>query len=135
MKYHRTIEAIPYSFIPNHTLTIEALSHSLLSGRELRIILFIMRQTDGYLREEDQISSAYFHARTGMDKSNLSHTLKRLQKLNILIISPGRPPTYRVNSPDAWDHSIFVKLDETPRQNQRETSSKMTRNSYVLKIT
>ena len=127
MKSKRTISYIPYSFVPNHTPTIEALSRSRLSSREFRLILFIMRQTDGYLREEDPISPSFFHTKTGIDKSNLSHALKRIHKLNIITITPGQPPTYSVNPPDTWNHSVFVSNDEKSRQNEREDSSKMTK--------
>lgn len=127
MKHQRTISYIPYSFIPNHTAIIEALARSRLSGREFRIILFIMRQTDGYLREQDQISSAFFHTNTGIDKSNLPHTLKKLANLKILTIFPGRPPSYQVNPPAQWHPSIFVKNDEETRQIRRDDSSEMTK--------
>ena len=120
-KYRRTIECIPYSFVPNHTATIEALMRTRLSGREFRIVLFIMRQTDGYLREEDQISPDFFARKTGIDKRNLVHALKRLIHSGIVRrVDNTNPPTYAVNPPTQWHKSIFVEIDET-------RSSKSTR--------
>lgn len=113
-KYRRTIECIPYSFVPNHTATIEALTMTRLSGREFRIVLFIMRQTDGYLREEDQISPDFFARKTGIDKRNLAHALRRLIHSGIVRrVDNTSPPTYTVNPPSQWHKSIFVKIDET----------------------
>ena len=117
-KYRRTIECIPYSFVPNHTATIEALTRTRLSGREFRIVLFIMRQTDGYLREEDQISPDFFARKTGIDKRNLAHALKRLIHSSIVRrVDNTTPPTYAVNPPNQWHKSIFVKIDETRSSN------------------
>jgi len=116
----RTISYIPYSFCPNHTATIEALARAKFSGRDFRIILLIMRQTDGYLREEDQISPDYFARKTGLSKSNLSHAIRRLAKLHVITITPGKPPTYSVNPPTQWKPGAFVQMDES-------NSSKWTR--------
>ena len=117
----RTISYIPYSFVPNHTATIEALARSKLSGRQFRMVLFIMRQTDGYLRNEDRISPTFFARNTGISKGNVPRILASLKKLKIITILPGRPPTYSVNPPGHWDRSVLVKNDE-------ENSSDSTRN-------
>lgn len=117
-KYRRTIECIPYSFVPNHTPTIEALSRTRLSGREFRIVLFIMRQTDGYLREEDQISPDFFARKTGIDRRNLGHALRRLIHSGIVRRGDNtNPPTYAVNPPSQWHKSIFVEIDATHPSN------------------
>lgn len=112
MKPKRTIDSIQYSFVPNHTATMEALAMSSLSGRDFRIVLLILRQTNGYLREEDQISPAFFARRTGLSKSNLSHAIKRLTHLQVISVKPGRPPTYSVNPPQRWKPEAFVQMDE-----------------------
>lgn len=108
----RTNKVIQYSFVPNHTATMEALARSKLSGREFRVVLFIMRQTNGYLREEDQISPPFFERKTGISRTNVPHVLARLQKLRIVSITPGKPPTYSVNPPQRWKSEVFVKIDE-----------------------
>ena len=112
MTTKRTISYIPYSFVPNHTPTIEALACSRLSGREFRIVLFIMRQTDGSLRDEDQISPSFFARKTAIPKSHISHALARLKKLKIISVSPGHPPTYSVNPPSRWDKASFAENGE-----------------------
>lgn len=111
-KPKRISSYIQYSFVPNHTATIEALCRSKLSGRDFRVVLFIMRQTDGYLRNEDQISPGFFEQRTGISKSNISHVLARLIKFKIIVMIGGHPPIYSVTPPDQWDKSLFVKIDE-----------------------
>ena len=127
----RTVDSINYSFVPNHTVTMEALSIARLSGREFRIVLFIMRQTNGYLREEDQISPDYFARKTGIDKPNLSHSLARLIKLNIVRRAAGTsPPTYSVTHPSYWDRSIFVKNDEISSSNLTNVLVKNDEKSY-----
>jgi len=108
----RTVSYIPYSFVPNHTATIEALALSKLSARELRTVLFIMRQTDGYLRNEDQIAPDYFAHKTAIGKDHISHILARLRKLNIINVVPGRPPTYSVNPPCQWKKQAFAENGE-----------------------
>ena len=107
MKPKRTISYIPYTFCPNHTATIEALATARLSGREFRVVLLIMRQTDGYLREEDRISPGFFARKTGIGHRNTSRVLARLNKLGIVAITPGKPPAYSVNRPDRWNNDIF----------------------------
>lgn len=113
----RSNRVIQYSFVPNHTATMEALARAKLSGREFRIVLFIMRQTNGYLREEDEITPAYFELKTGITRTNLSHVLKRLTKLRIVNVIPGTPPTYSVNPPQRWKKEVFVKIDEGDSSN------------------
>ena len=125
MKPKRTIDGIPYSFCPNHTATIEALATARLSGREFRVVLFIMRQTNGYLREEDQISLRFFRERTGITKSNLCHVLARLSDLNIVAIGPGKPPAYSVNPPEKWkSEALSARFVE----NDNESLSDLTTN-------
>jgi phage replication O-like protein O len=99
---------IQYSFIPNHTATMEALARSRLSGREFRIVLLIMRQTNGYLREEDQITPAFFQKKTGIGKDHLPHVISKLQNLGIITTTPGNPPFYSVQPPQHWKAEAFT---------------------------
>jgi phage replication O-like protein O len=121
MRTTRTVSYIPYSFVPNHTATIEALARSKLSGRQFRVVLFIMRQTDGYLRNEDRIRPDYFARNTGIGKDHVPHILSSLKKLNIITVKPGTPPFYSVNPPDQWSPTVFAKNGDPP-------SPKMARN-------
>lgn len=128
MRPSRTVSYIPYSFVPNHTATIEALARSKLSGRQIRTVLFIMRQTDGYLRNEDRISPAYFSRNTGISKDHMPHVLSRLKTLSVIDILPGRPPTYSVNPPDLWHQSAFAKIGENPSPKMAKTLAKFGEN-------
>ena len=123
----RTISYIPYSFCPNHTSTIEALARSKLSGREFRIVLLILRQTDGYLRNEDQLSPTFISAKTGISKLNISHATARLKELGIIIITPGKIKTYSVNPPHLWSEKAFVKSDNSFVKSDERHSSNLTR--------
>ena len=109
----RTVSyGIPYSFVPNHTTVIEALARSKLSGREMRILLFIMRQTDGYLRNEDAIKPEFFASKTGIGKDHVPHVLSGLHHKNIIAITPGRPPSYSVRPPGEWSRAVFAENGE-----------------------
>ena len=124
MRTTRTVSYIPYSFVPNHTATIEALALSRLSARELRTVLFIMRQTDGYLRNEDQIAPAFFARNTAIGKDHIPQVLARLRKLNIINVTPGKPPTYSVNPPNKWSKSAFAKNGESDSPNPARNLAK-----------
>lgn len=113
----RTVSYIPYSFVPNHTATIEALARSQLSGRQFRAVLFIMRQTDGYLRNEDSIRPGFFTRNTSIGKDHVPHVLKSLQNLRVITIRPGNPPTYSVNPPADWKDAAFANPGERTSPN------------------
>jgi len=135
----RTVSYIPYSFVPNHTRTIEALARSNLSGRQFRTVLFIMRQTDGYLRNEDSISPAFFARNTGISKDHVPHVLSSLKKLNIITALPGSPHTYSVNPPEFWRQGAFAKSGEksppNPARNLAKNGENQLRPKDNLKTT
>jgi hypothetical protein len=133
MRPNRTVSYIPYSFVPNHTATIEALARSKLSGRQIRTVLFIMRQTDGYLRNEDRISPAFFARNTGISKDHMPHVLTRLKTLTIIAILPGHPPTYSVNPPDHWSPAAFAKTGENPSPKMAKPLAKFGENRSSTK--
>ena len=85
---------------------MEALPLTKLSGRDFRVLLFILGQTDGYHRTEDKIKPAFFVERTGLDKSNIRVTVARLRKLHVIAKS-GQ--FYEVLPPDKWDKEIFIE--------------------------
>jgi phage replication O-like protein O len=130
MRTTRTVSYIPYSFVPNHTATIEALARSRLSGRQIRTVLFIMRQTDGYLRDEDRISPGFFARKTGIGKDHMPHVLRRLEALNIIAVTQGHPPTYSVNPPDSWRPAAFAKNGEPPSPKMATTHAKFGENPF-----
>jgi len=99
-------EKINYQFDPYRKDVMKALCLTKLSGRDFRVLLFILGQTDGYHRSEDKIREAFFAERTGLDKSNVRVTIARLRKLN-MIVKHGY--FYAVLPPDQWDKGVFVE--------------------------
>ena len=97
---------IDYQFDPYRKEVMRALCLTKLSGRDFRVLLFILGQTDGYHRSEDKIKPAFFVERIGLDKSNVRVTIARLRKLN-MIVKQGS--FYAVLPPDQWDKEIFVE--------------------------
>ena len=101
---------------------MEALVRCRLSGKEIRAVLFIMNQTDGYLREEDTIKPAFWEERANIPKSNLSHTLARLRDWKVI---SQQKYSFKVNPPRDWDPQAFIKAPQTAN------SSKMTKPKLV----
>ncbi len=97
---------IPYEFNAYRREVMTALCLTKLSGRDFRVLLFILGQTDGYHRPEDKIKPLFFVERTGLDKSNIRVTIARLRKLHIIAKSSS---FYTVLPPDQWDKDIFVE--------------------------
>jgi len=99
-------EKIDYQFDPYRKEVMKALCLTKLSGRDFRVLLFLLAQTDGYHRTEDKIKPGYFVERTGLDKSNVRVVIARLRKLN-LIRKTGQ--FYEVLPPDKWDREVFIE--------------------------
>jgi len=99
-------EKIPYQFDPYRKEVMRALCLTKLSGRDFRVLLFVLGQTDGYHRTEDKIKPAFFEERTGLDKSNVRVVIARLRKLNIIT---KHGSFYEVLPPAQWDKGIFVE--------------------------
>ena len=97
---------IPYDFNAYRREVMKALCLTKLSGRDFRVLLLILGQTDGYHRSQDKIKPAFFVERTGLDKSNIRVTIARLRKLN-MIDKVGL--FYEVLPPNQWDKEIFVE--------------------------
>jgi len=57
-------EKIQYSFVPNHRETMMALARARLRSQEFRLVVALLNQTDGYLRDQDEISSTFWQAIT-----------------------------------------------------------------------
>lgn len=106
----KALESINYSFVPNHQATMEALARARLSGREFRAILFILNQTDGYLRPDDTIRPAFFEERTGISKAHLANALTRLRHWNIVW---QQKHVFKVNPPQQWAAEAFADSPKT----------------------
>jgi phage replication O-like protein O len=63
----------------------EALARTQMSGYESRILWFLLRKTYGWSKKSDLISLAQFVDGTGIDKTHVANTLKRLAERNIVI--------------------------------------------------
>ena len=63
---------------------IEIMIRSNLSGRELRVILTIIRKTNGWNKREDKIPGSQIARLTGIEKGNVSKTIKRLIKRKVI---------------------------------------------------
>ena len=72
-----------FTKIPNKIL--EALSQTKLTSYEYRVLLFIIRKTYGWNKETDWIALSQFYESTGILKPNISRTLKKLERRNIII--------------------------------------------------
>lgn len=105
-------ERIQYSFVPNHRETMQALALAKFSNQEFRVIIALLNQTDGYLREEDELSSSFWQALTFMGRQSIHATLGRLVSLGI-ITKNGRK--YKVNHPNAWAPEVFKPQRITQR--------------------
>lgn len=108
------IERIQYSFVPNHTETIEALARAKFSNEEFRIIMALLRYTNGYLQEENSLSLIKLHEITDISKPHLCHKIKRLLDLHVL--SRRDKTVYKVNLPKEWNNSVFSLSSNGPLQ-------------------
>jgi|GEM_PF-3636098 len=98
------VERIQYSFVPNHRDTMQALARAKFNNCEFRIIVALMNQTDGYLREEDELSTGFWQSITLMGRQSVSSALSSLLSLSV-ICRNGR--AYRLNHPNQWDPGLF----------------------------
>lgn len=66
---------------------LEALARSRLSGRELRIILLILRESFGYQRKEAVLSLRDIQLRTGIAKAHVSQALSSMRVTNVVRVT------------------------------------------------
>jgi phage replication O-like protein O len=78
-----------------------------LSGEEWQVLWVIIRKTFGWQKEADWISLSQFETLTGIKKSNIIRTLKKLLSKNIVIkIDNGDKTKYAFNRDfDTWEQS------------------------------
>lgn len=106
-----------------------------LSAREFRVVLLIMRQTDGYLRGEDQISPDFFSKKTAIPKSHVSHAVARLKQWGVIAVRPGNPPFYAVRPSPDWAPEAFAENGEPGTHASPKTANglpKTAKNRYTL---
>lgn len=100
----KAIENINYSFVPNHRETMRALAMANLTTDEFSVVIALLNQTNGYLREEDEISSTFWQSLTFMRRTSVHRVLKRLIAKNVISRDGNR---YRANHPNQWSPDIF----------------------------
>jgi phage replication O-like protein O len=97
-------EKIQYSFVPNHRETMQALARAKFNNQEFRVVIALLNQTNGYLRQEDELSSAFWQALTFMSRQHVHTTLNKLVSLGVIAKNEHR---YKVNHPNAWSPEVF----------------------------
>ncbi len=97
-------ESIHYSFVPNHRETMQALARASLTNQEYRVIIALLNQTNGRLKEDDAISSTFWQALTLMSRQSVHASLQRLGALGVIGSNGGR---YKMTHPNVWDPRIF----------------------------
>ena len=100
----KAIENINYSFVPNHRETMRALAMANLTTDEFSVVIALLNQTNGYLREEDEISSTFWQSLTFMRRTSVHRVLKRLIAKNIISRNGNR---YKANHPNQWAPDVF----------------------------
>ncbi|MCW5118604.1 replication protein [Burkholderia cenocepacia] len=78
----------PFTRIPNNLL--DAILAARLGARQLNVLLAIIRKTYGYNKTVDEIGLGQLRDMTGIDKANLSRTVRELETLRIVTRSAGR---------------------------------------------
>ena len=97
------IQKSGYTRIDNKLL--EALCLLNISCSELRIMLYIIRMTNGFNRSFAELPLAEIAGAVGMKKANVSRALKKLKELDLIELHPNRgirPQTISVNSCEKW---------------------------------
>ncbi len=79
---------------------MEALAKAPLTGRQFRLVLLIMNQTDGYLKDTDHLGPKFLVQRTGMSKANCYHVLAELKSM--VIVESPKPGIFKVLPPEHW---------------------------------
>ena len=64
---------------------LEAICRTEFTGREIRIVLFVIRATYGWNKKKFPLSKSYIAEGTGISVRNVSRIVKRLVNRNILI--------------------------------------------------
>jgi len=104
----RSVEKIQYSFVPNHRETMMALARAKLTNQEFRLVIALLNQTNGYLRDKDEISSTFWQAITLMSRASINHTLGRLLERKVVVKEAVEDKTfYRINHPNHWAPEVF----------------------------
>lgn len=100
-----------YTAIANEIM--DALIDIRLPGEAMRILLIIIRQTYGWNKKSDKISLTQFIEKTRMQKPNIIRALKRLEKMNMIVIKKdtGKTSEYKLNkNHDLWSKGVSKQI-------------------------
>lgn len=59
------------------------------SGRQIKVLMAIIRKTYGFNKKSDEIGLSQFQKMTGLDPKHVSIVLQELEQLNVVTITPG----------------------------------------------
>ena len=82
-----------YTPIANEIM--EALAKIRISGKAMQILWFILRKTYGWHKKSDYIALSQFVSGTGLTKSSVCKSVKKLINMNIIIVKKGN---YGINN-------------------------------------
>ena len=90
---------------------LEAICKTEFTGRELRIVLFIIRATYGWNKKKFPLSKSYIAEGTGISRRHICEVIRGLVKRNILIEygtdQKSRAKVYGLNKRySQWDHDV-----------------------------
>ncbi|KKK71136.1 hypothetical protein LCGC14_2916960, partial [marine sediment metagenome] len=102
------LDKIDYSFCPNHRETMMALARVNLSGQEWRMVTALLNQTDGYVREEDEISTSFWQTITLISRQNVGKVLTSLIEQGVINKEVREEKAYyRLKHPNDWPLEVF----------------------------
>lgn len=111
----------------------EALINAPLSGREYKVLLFIMRQTYGYNRDEHGMSLKYMSEKLNIKVSHLCQVLSSLKNKNIIICEyqgNNAPQKISINKcVESWQGTPFLRNSpkkELPKKGTPQEGSTST---------
>ena len=116
-----------YTKIANELL--EAICRLNISGNEMRILLYIIRRTYGFNRTYAELSISEIADGIGTSKDNISRTLKKLRKINVIDHRPNKgvtPQTVAINKNyDEWtvDNCVVLPLSKMTTVVRNDNSS------------
>lgn len=106
---------------------LEVIYRSPFTLNELRILLFIIRETYGYQRIQKDLSIRYIDNGTGIGHRNIHYVLKDLEKMKVIIISdsPNHKQRKSITFNKNYDEWIFEN-----RSRNKNGSKTANRSSY-----
>jgi phage replication O-like protein O len=97
---------------------LEALSTTPLTGRELRVMMVVIRQTYGWSRKSGAISEGCLERATGIDRKNCGKIRRELVKKSVLIVENRET---RINTRISDWNAEPVKQKGRAKKSQKES--------------